>query len=96
MISGKYTIQETNNRIYERVLREYLNRLMKENKNKNMKFQAAIHIMKLLDSLRVDTKFSYVDFDFVGYYQQYAETEENLIRDNALAKAQQLLGSPMV
>lgn len=43
--------------------------------------------MKLLDSLRVDSKFSYVDFDFVGYYQQYAETEENLIRDNALVKA---------
>ena len=29
MISGKFTLEETNRRIFERVLREYLSRLMK-------------------------------------------------------------------
>jgi hypothetical protein len=49
MISGKYTLEETNNRIYERVLREYLSRVVKD---KAMKFQTAIQLLKLLDSLR--------------------------------------------
>lgn len=85
MISGKYTLEETNNRIFERVLREYLSRVLGE--NKNLKYEAAVHILKLLDSLRIDTKFGMQGFDFVGYYQQYMETEENALRDNARMKA---------
>lgn len=30
MISGKFTLEETNNRIYERVLRAYLSRILKQ------------------------------------------------------------------
>ena len=71
MISGKFTIEETNNRIFERVLREYLSRLMSQ--TKKLKFETAIHILKLLDSLKIDTYFGQEDFDFVGYYQQYQE-----------------------
>lgn len=78
MISGKYTMEQTNNRIFERVLREYLSRLTKE--SQTLKYEASIHVLKLLDSLRIDTKFSVKDFDFVGYYQQFGDTEENSIR----------------
>lgn len=85
MISGKYTREETNNRIFERVLREYLSRVLCE--NKILKYEAAVHILKLLDSLRIDTTFRMQGFDFVGYYQQYMETEENALRENARMKA---------
>ena len=41
--------------------------------SKNLKYEAAVHVLKLLDSLRADTKFSPLDFDFVGYYQQFGD-----------------------
>ena len=93
MISGKFTLEETNRRIFERVLREYLNRLMQQ--HKPLKQEAAVHVLKLLDLLRLDTKFCQSDFDFTGYYQQFQETEEGALRDNAMAKVHQLLSSPM-
>lgn len=67
MISGKFTMEETNNRIYERVLREYLSRVLKEQKTLN--YSMAIQALQLLDSLRAEVKFSQEDFDFLGYYQ---------------------------
>jgi hypothetical protein len=42
-------MEETNNRIYERVLREYLSRVMKEQK---MNYNMSIQALQLLDSLR--------------------------------------------
>lgn len=77
MISGKYTLEETNNRIYERVLREYICRLMKE---KKMTYSISVHLLQLLDSLKAEVKFSQEDFDFLGYYQEFSDTEESLIR----------------
>jgi hypothetical protein len=77
MISGKYTLEETNNRIYERVLREYICRLMKE---KKMNYSISVHLLQLLDSLKAEVKFSQEDFDFLGYYQEFSDTEESLIR----------------
>lgn len=53
MISGKYTLEETNHRIYERVLKAYLARVPQP-----LSFNAASHILKLLDSLKSDIKFS--------------------------------------
>lgn len=94
MISGKYTREETNNRIFERVLREYLSRVL--NDNKNMKYEAAVHILKLLDSLRIDTTLGMQGFDFIRYYQQYMETEENALRENARVKAEKLLKTPLM
>lgn len=67
MISGKFTMEETNNRIYERVLREYLSRLLKD--HKTLTYTTAIQALQLLDSLRAEVKFSQEDFDFLGYYQ---------------------------
>lgn len=55
----------------------------------------AIQMLKLLDTLRLEVMFSPVDFDFTGYYQQFHETEENAVRDNAVAKVQQMLKTPM-
>jgi hypothetical protein len=83
MISGKYTMEETNNRIYERVLREYLLRVMKGQK---LNFQISIQLLKLLDSVKADVKFSQEDFDFLGYYQEFSDTEESLMRQNAKCK----------
>lgn len=50
MISGKYTMEETNNRIYERVLREYVCRVIKEQK---LSLAVSVHLLQLLDSLKV-------------------------------------------
>jgi len=66
------------------VLREYLNRLMKD--SKNLKYETAIHVLKLMDTLKFEYKFSQNNFDFTGYYQQFQETEEKAIRDNAVVK----------
>ena len=51
MLSGKFTRKETNNRIFERVLKEYLIRFMGNNKVLN--YDQASHVLKLLDSLRI-------------------------------------------
>lgn len=94
MISGKFTMEETNNRIYERVLREYLSRVLKEQKTLN--YSMAIQALQLLDSLRAEVKFSQEDFDFLGYYQEFSDTEENLIRENAKFKVESYLKTPMI
>lgn len=73
MISGKFTLEETNRRIFERVLREYLKRLLGD--NQNLSKNAGVQVLKLLDTLRIETKFSQTDFDFTGYYQQFQETD---------------------
>jgi hypothetical protein len=93
MISGKFTLEETNRRIYERVLREYLKRLLGD--CQELPRSKGVQVLKLLDTLRIETKFSQGDFDFTGYYQQFQETEEEAIRLNATAKAEQLLCSPL-
>jgi hypothetical protein len=90
MISGKYTMEETNNRIYERVLREYICRLMKEQK---LHYAVCIQLLQLLDSLKAEVKFSQDDFDFLGYYQEFTDTEESLIKENAKFKVESYLKS---
>lgn len=62
MISGKFTLEETNQRIYERVLRAYLERVLKQ--QKELSLNVSIQVLKLMDSLRGDFKFSQSDFDF--------------------------------
>ena len=54
-----------------------------------------MQVLKLLDTLRIETKFSQGDFDFTGYYQQFQETEDEAVRQNAVAKAEQLLSNPL-
>lgn len=39
----------------------------------------------------MDVKFSQKDFDFLGYYQEFNETEENIMRENAVFKVETFL-----
>ena len=68
MISGKFTREETNQKMYERVLKEYLKRIQ-ENGSKVDYVQWA-HIGKLLDSREIEHLFR-EDFDFHEYYESY-------------------------
>lgn len=52
-----------------------------------------MHLLQLLDSLKADVKFSQEDFDFLGYYQEFAEADEVLIRENAKFKVESYLKS---
>ena len=39
--------------------------------SKQVKLEMAIQMLKLMDTLRLEVMFSPVDFDFIGYYQQF-------------------------
>jgi hypothetical protein len=49
-------------------------------KEKKMNYSISVHLLQLLDSLKAEVKFSQEDFDFIGYYQEFSDTEESLIR----------------
>lgn len=70
------------------MLREYIARVVKEQK---LNYPVSVQLLKLLDSLKAEVKFSQEDFDFLGYYQDFCDSEENLIRENAKFKVESYL-----
>lgn len=67
MISGKFTVEETNRRISVRVMIEYFRRV--EKTVKKLSDRELAHFAKLIDSLEVEQVFG-EDFNFNGYYDQ--------------------------
>ena len=72
MISGKFTVEETNRRMNLRVMREYFKRV--EKGLKQLSGREYVHFSKLIDGLELDI-FS-VDFDFNAHYQQLRSAGE--------------------
>jgi hypothetical protein len=58
-----------------------------------MNYTVSVHLLQLLDSLKVEVKFSQEDFDFLGYYQEFNDAEESFIRENAKFKVESYLKS---
>ncbi len=72
------------------MLREYICRVIKEQK---LSLAVSVHLLQMLDSLKLEIKFAQEDFDFAGYYQEFNEADETLIRENAKFKVESYLRS---
>ena len=72
MISGKFTVEETNRRMNIRVMKEYFKRV--EKGLKKLSGREYIHFSKLIDGLELEI-FS-LDFDFNAHYQQLRSPAE--------------------
>ena len=78
MISGKFTLEETNRRIYRQVLTEYLKRI--QDGPDKVIYRQWIHIGKLIDSLEMEVLFV-EGFDFQEYYATFEQENVDKIQD---------------
>jgi hypothetical protein len=67
MISGKFTVEETQKRTYIRVMIEYFNRAVNKNSENAVMWK---HFGKLIDSLDTSIIFP-LGFDFSAYYEAF-------------------------
>lgn len=76
MISGKFTREETNKRIYSNVMREYV-RAFEEmyKKNKTLEKKLLCHIIKLIDS-NDEKMLNDFSFNFNVYYDSFNQLQQ--------------------
>lgn len=87
MLSGKFTVEETQKRIYIRVLKEYLTRVFAQKPTSPGIYN---HVGKLIDSVEANTLF-HEDSDFSAYYASYAEGSEERVMADGKKKYQAFL-----
>lgn len=75
MISGKFTREETNKKIYANVMREYV-RTFEETckKNKSLEKKLLCHIIKLIDS-NDEKMLNDFSFNFNKYYDSFNQLQ---------------------
>ena len=71
MLSGKFTVEETQRRTYIRVMKEYFARIFAKNDSPEV-FK---HTSKLIDSIEAESLF-HKEFDFSEYYSSFNEMDE--------------------